>query len=51
FYIDTLNRAELEILSELPKLAAGWREHARRRLQTGKVEDWTSRLTGPQTSP
>lgn len=46
FYVDTLNRAELEALAELPQLAEGWRRHARRRLETGRVEDWTSRLAG-----
>ena len=46
FYVDTLNRAELETLAELPQLAEGWRRHARRRLETGTVEDWTPRLTG-----
>lgn len=46
FYVDTLNRCELEALAELPQLAEGWRRHARRRLETGSVEDWTSRLTG-----
>ncbi|MGE0231000.1 MAG: MOSC domain-containing protein [Flavobacteriaceae bacterium] len=46
FYVDTLNRSELEALAELPQLAEGWRHHARRRLETGSVEDWTSRLTG-----
>src|SRR5690606_26995430 len=46
FYIDTLNRAELEQLAGLQQLAEGWRRHARRRLETGVVEDWTSRLTG-----
>ncbi len=46
FYVDTLNRAELEFLADLPQLAEGWRHHARRRLETGTVEDWTSRLTG-----
>lgn len=46
FYVDTLNCAALEKLAELPQLAEGWRRHARRRLETGSVEDWTSRLTG-----
>lgn len=50
FYVDTLNRAELELLAELPQLAEGWRRHARRRLETGSVEDWTSRLTGRERS-
>ena len=46
FYIDVLNRAELEVLAELPRLAEGWKRYARRRLETGGVEDWTSRLAG-----
>lgn len=46
FYVDTLNRAELEALADLPQLAEGWRRNARRRLETGAVADWTSRLTG-----
>lgn len=46
FYIDTLNRRELEAIAELPALAEGWRTHAARRLQTNRVEDWTKRLTG-----
>lgn len=50
FYVDTLNRAELELLAELPQLAEGWRRHARRRLETGAVEDGTSRLTGRERS-
>lgn len=46
FYVDTLNRGELELLADLPQLAEGWRRHARRRLETGAVEDWTARLNG-----
>ena len=46
FYVDTLNRAELARLSEVPALTETWRNHALRRLQTNKVEDWTRRLTG-----
>lgn len=45
FYVDMLNRSELSELADLPQLAEGWRRHARRRLETGSVEDWTSRLT------
>ena len=47
FYVDTRNRGELEALAELPQLAEGWKRHAQRRLETGLVEDWSSRLTGP----
>ncbi len=46
FYVDTLNRVELEKLADLPQLAEGWRRHAMRRVETGSVEDWTSRLNG-----
>lgn len=46
FYVDMLNRALLEQLVELPQLAEGWKRHARRRLDTGAVEDWTARLKG-----
>ncbi|KAB0679016.1 MOSC domain-containing protein [Aureimonas leprariae] len=46
FYVDTLNRNELEHLSRLDKLAKNWRDHALRRLRTSTVEDWTARLDG-----
>lgn len=45
-YVDVLNRAELAAMAELPSLPEGWRAHARRRLETRKVEDWTARLDG-----
>lgn len=46
FYIDPLNGKELRAIASLDRLASGWRNHAIRRLETGKVEDWTARLTG-----
>lgn len=46
FYIDPLNRTELAGIAALDRLAAGWRAHATRRLETNSVEDWTKRLTG-----
>lgn len=46
FYIDPLNRAELSGIAALERLAAGWRTHASRRLETNSVEDWNKRLTG-----
>lgn len=46
FYVDPLNRAELAAISDLPALAPGWREHARRRIASGQIEDWTRRLDG-----
>ncbi|MFN7089242.1 MAG: MOSC domain-containing protein [Allorhizobium sp.] len=46
FYVDTLNLPELEAIANLTALAPSWREHARRRIASGKVEDWTHRLDG-----
>ena len=46
FYVDTMNRAELAAIAELPSLAQGWRDHAARRLKTNRIEDWTARLEG-----
>ena len=46
FYIDPLNRAELSGIAALERLAAGWRAHAARRLESNRVEDWSRRLTG-----
>ena len=45
-YVDMLNYHELELIAELPTLAVGWREIARRRLQARQVENWDSRLNG-----
>ncbi|MCR8723116.1 MOSC domain-containing protein [Frigidibacter sp. ROC022] len=45
-YVDRLNKAELEGMAALEVLAEGWRKHARRRLQSGRVEDWSKRLDG-----
>lgn len=46
FYVDTMNMSELEAIAALPPLAAGWRDHAMRRLKTREVEDWSPRLDG-----
>lgn len=46
FYVDTMNREELLAIATLETLAQGWRDHALRRLSSGNVEDWTSRLDG-----
>ncbi|QRI63955.1 MOSC domain-containing protein [Shinella sp. PSBB067] len=46
FYVDTLNRAELSGIAALERLAEGWRNHARRRLESNRVEDWSKRLDG-----
>lgn len=47
FYIDPLNRAELSGIATLERLAEGWRNHAARRLESNRIEDWTPRLDGP----
>lgn len=46
FYVDMLNRRELDAIAQLPALAPGWRNHARKRLESGTVEDWSRRLDG-----
>ena len=45
-YVDRLNRPELEGIAALDVLADGWRRHAARRLESGRVEDWRPRLEG-----
>ena len=52
FYIDSLNRSELEGIVKLAALTPTWREYAMRRLTTNQVEDWSARLDGaPTPSP
>lgn len=46
FYRDPLNRAGLERITALSTLSDSWRDYARRRLETGKIEDWSLRLYG-----
>ncbi|MCZ8269659.1 MAG: MOSC domain-containing protein [Beijerinckiaceae bacterium] len=43
-YRDTDAKDELTCMAELPELAASWRLLARRRVETSKTEDWSSRL-------
>ncbi|WP_371930762.1 MOSC domain-containing protein [Paracoccus spongiarum] len=45
-YVDRLDRAELAGIAGLEVLAEGWRRHAQRRLESGRVEDWRPRLEG-----
>lgn len=45
-YVDTMNRDELVAMVELDHLPESWRGHARKRLQTQQVEDWSRRLEG-----
>lgn len=46
FYIDRLDYEALAAMAGLPTLADAWRRHARRRLESRTVEDWTDRLQG-----
>jgi MOSC domain-containing protein YiiM len=47
-YVDRLNKGELQGIAGLGVLAEGWRKYAVRRLDSGRVEDWTKRLDGAQ---
>jgi MOSC domain-containing protein YiiM len=47
-YRDVRNREELALMAALPELAEGWRSLARRRIEAGRVEDWSKRLDGDQ---
>ena len=44
------DREGLAELAALPELAQNWRDLARQRVDSGKVEDWTKRLYGAQLS-
>lgn len=46
-YRDPLNGEALTRMSALSTLPASWRELARRRLETGRIEDWAQRLATP----
>lgn len=45
-YVDRMNRDELAGIAALDVLAEGWRRYAIRRLDSGRVEDWSARLEG-----
>ncbi len=48
FYNDKLNRPALTAFAALSGLPESWRNLAERRLQSGEVEDWGSRLNAPR---
>lgn len=50
-YRDKYRFDELRVMAEIPELAQGWRDLARRRVQTQKIEDWNARLGGEGTAP
>ncbi len=45
-YVDRMNRRDLMQMAALDVLAEGWKRYARRRLESGRVEDWSKRLEG-----
>lgn len=45
-YHDVKNRAALTAMAEIAELSSNWRDLARRRLSSGKTEDWSRRLYG-----
>ena len=45
-YIERMNLPALAEMASLDVLAEGWRKYARRRLESGQVEDWSKRLEG-----
>ncbi len=47
-YHDKSNREELAGMAALPQLAESWRGLAQRRLESGRVENWSARLYGRQ---
>jgi MOSC domain-containing protein YiiM len=48
-YADPLNAEALRAIAALAALSPGWRQLAEHRLHTGRIEDWTRRLTTPAT--
>lgn len=46
FYVDRLNREGLQGIANLSPLAESWRMLARKRLESGLIEDWSRRLNG-----
>ncbi len=46
FYVDSLDRTALAGVATLAELSESWRDLARRRLERGRIEDWSKRLTG-----
>lgn len=45
-YVKMLDYNELKAIADLPALAEGWRNLARKRLATKQVESWNARLNG-----
>lgn len=50
-YVEMLDMAELSAMAQLDHLPDGWRRYAEKRLASGRVEDWSRRLTGEEPAP
>jgi MOSC domain-containing protein YiiM len=48
-YVDRDDRASLEQMAALDALTPSWRKTAQKRLESGKVESWSSRLDTPSS--
>ncbi|QEE41977.1 MOSC domain-containing protein [Methylobacterium sp. WL2] len=48
FYVDRLDRDALVGIADLAALSPSWRELARRRLDSGRAEDWTGWIETPR---
>jgi MOSC domain-containing protein YiiM len=46
FYQEPLEQSGLRKLVDCPALASRWRDIAIKRMRSGRVEDWSSRLQG-----
>lgn len=46
-YIDTMNLPALQAMAELDALTPSWRKLAQDRLERGRLEDWSRRLSTP----
>lgn len=47
-YVDRMNLDDLSRMASLDVLAEGWKRYARRRLDSGRIEDWNKRLEGSE---
>ncbi|SIS81136.1 MOSC domain-containing protein [Paracoccus saliphilus] len=47
-YVDRMNLDDLSRMASLDVLAEGWKRYARRRLDSGRIEDWRKRLEGTE---
>lgn len=51
FSIDRMDREALTVIAGRARLSPSWRELAARLLERGAVEEWRTRLVGPDPPP